>query len=55
MSGVRSIRRFALLVATFAAAPAFAHHGAALYEPEKTINIAGTVAEFQFVNPHVLV
>ena len=25
------------------------------YEPEKTINIAGTVAEFQFVNPHVLV
>lgn len=55
MSRIRSVRRFALLVATFAAAPALAHHGAALYEPEKTINVAGTVTEFQFVNPHVLV
>ncbi len=45
----------ALLGATFAAAPAAAHHGAALYEPEKTIDVAGTVVEFQFVNPHVLV
>jgi Family of unknown function (DUF6152) len=37
------------------AAPASAHHGAALYEPQKTVTIAGTVTEFQFSNPHVLV
>jgi Family of unknown function (DUF6152) len=37
------------------AAPARAHHGAALYEPEKSVTLVGTVAEFQFVNPHVLV
>jgi len=45
----------ALLGAMFTAAPVAAHHGAALYEPEKTIDLAGTVVEFQFVNPHVLV
>jgi hypothetical protein len=37
------------------AAPVRAHHGAALYEPVRTVTLAGTVAEFQFVNPHVLV
>jgi hypothetical protein len=37
------------------AAPVSAHHGAALYEPEKTVSITGSVTEFQFVNPHVLV
>jgi hypothetical protein len=37
------------------ARPVSAHHGAALYEPDKTVSIVGTVTEFQFVNPHVLV
>ena len=36
-------------------APSFAHHGAGVFEPEKQVTIAGTVAQFQFVNPHVLV
>ena len=37
------------------AAPLFAHHGAGLFEPEATKTVAGTVTEFQFVNPHVLI
>jgi uncharacterized protein DUF6152 len=35
--------------------PAFAHHGAAAYEMSKTITVTGTVTDFQFVNPHVLI
>lgn len=37
------------------AAPAFAHHGAGVFEPEKKVTVEGTVTDFQFVNPHVLV
>jgi hypothetical protein len=54
MSRILSVWGLALLGAMVGAAPAAAHHGAALYEPEKTIEVAGTVVEFQFVNPHVL-
>jgi len=36
-------------------APVFAHHGSAAYDMSKTITITGTVTEFQFVNPHVLI
>lgn len=32
-----------------------AHHGAGVFEPEKQITVVGTVTDFQFVNPHVLV
>jgi len=35
--------------------PAFAHHGSAAYDMSKTITVTGTVTEFQFVNPHVLI
>ena len=45
----------AVLLGALFAAPVAAHHGAALYEPDKTIDVTGTVVEFQFVNPHVLV
>jgi hypothetical protein len=34
---------------------AAAHHGAGVFEPEKKVTIVGTVTDFQFVNPHVLV
>jgi len=36
-------------------APVFAHHGSAAYETSKSITITGTVTDFQFVNPHVLI
>ena len=34
-------------------APLYAHHGAALYYNDRVITLEGTVAEFQFVNPHI--
>jgi hypothetical protein len=32
-----------------------AHHGTASYDTSKTATVKGTVTDFQFVNPHVLV
>jgi hypothetical protein len=43
------------LAAVGASLPVLAHHGAGLFEPEKVQTVTGTVTEFQFVNPHVLV
>ena len=34
---------------------AAAHHGGAAYDPSKTTTVEGTVAEFRFINPHVLI
>ena len=34
------------------AAPAFAHHSAAMFDHEKKVTLQGTVKEFQFTNPH---
>lgn len=43
----------ALLVAAFAsAAPAVAHHSGAMFNTEATAELAGTVREFQWTNPH---
>jgi hypothetical protein len=49
--------RIGLIVAAavLAAAPLAAHHGAGVFEPEKKVTVSGTVTDFQFVNPHVLV
>ena len=44
-----------LFCGVLAAAPVAAHHGAGVFEPDKKITVQGTVTEFQFVNPHVLV
>ena len=44
-----------LAAAVLIGAPALAHHGAGVFEPEKKVTVAGTVTDFQFVNPHVLV
>ena len=37
------------------AGPLFAHHGTAAYDTTKTVTVSGTVTEFRFVNPHVLI
>jgi Family of unknown function (DUF6152) len=34
---------------------AFAHHGAAAYDMGKSVTVKGTVTDFQFINPHVLI
>ena len=41
-----------LLLVSF---PLFAHHGSAAYEMTKSVSVKGTVTDFQFVNPHVLI
>ena len=41
-------------VAAFAV-PLFAHHGAASYDTSKKVTVAGTVTEYVWSNPHVLV
>jgi Family of unknown function (DUF6152) len=45
----------AALAAVLAGAQVSAHHGAGVFEPEKKVTVEGTVTDFQFVNPHVLV
>ena len=44
-----------VVACVFAAPPAAAHHGAGLFDPDHTVTLVGTVTDFQFVNPHVLV
>jgi hypothetical protein len=44
-----------LAAALIGAGPLAAHHGASAYNLEQTVTVTGTVTEFQFVNPHVLI
>ena len=43
----------ALLLNFALAAPAGAHHSAAMFDMEKEVELKGTVKKFQFTNPHV--
>jgi hypothetical protein len=36
-------------------ASVLAHHGTASYDTSKTVTVKGTVSDFQFSNPHVLI
>ena len=54
------MKKLALLLATmfyvvFISAPLLAHHGEANYDTGKTVAVKGTVSEFDFINPHVLI
>jgi hypothetical protein len=33
----------------------FAHHGEANYDTSQVVDVKGTVSDFQFINPHVLI
>lgn len=37
------------------AGAAFAHHGGAAYDTSKMTTVTGTVTEFEFTNPHVII
>ena len=52
---MRHIAIFVAAGALLASSAAFAHHGAGLFDPNKTVTVEGTVTQFHFVNPHVLV
>src|SRR5437667_8381162 len=49
-----SIVGFLVGVVAFSA-PLFAHHGAASFDSGKTVTVKGTVTEYVWSNPHVLV
>jgi hypothetical protein len=40
-------------VAALLAATAWAHHSGAMFDRTKKVDLAGTVKEYQFANPHV--
>jgi len=44
---------FAVLVVV--SAPMFAHHGTSAYDTTKLTTVKGTVMDFQFNNPHVVI
>ena len=54
------MKRLALFLATVLcvvglSAPLLAHHGEANYDTSKTVSVKGTVSEFNFINPHVMI
>src|SRR4051794_1469470 len=49
---LRSITLAAISVAMLAG-PALAHHSFAMFEAGKRVEVAGTVKEFEWINPHV--
>jgi len=51
----RALRLATILSFVLVCRPAMAHHGEANYDTEKFISVKGTVTEFQFINPHVLI
>ncbi len=44
-----------IAVLLMVAVPLFAHHGTSAYDTTKLITIKGTVTDFQFNNPHVMI
>ncbi len=51
-------KRFTMLVLVAAvlalAAPLLAHHGTSVYDTKNPVTVSGTVTEYRFVNPHVI-
>jgi len=48
---------FTVLISALTLLPAVtqAHHGAGVYDRDQSVSVSGTVTQFQFVNPHVLI
>jgi len=43
------------LIVLAISAPIFAHHGEANYDTTVVVEVKGKIADFQFINPHVLI
>ena len=51
----RRVAKLVLLAGLIAvSAPAFAHHSFAMFDFTKVVTISGTVKDFQWTNPHVV-
>ena len=55
MRMIRPLLLAALFAAALVATRAGAHHSTAIYDSENPIELAGTVVEWQFVNPPVFI
>ena len=55
MSSTRGLAAGAAAVLLSYAASVGAHHSTAIYDSDNPIELAGTVVEWQFVNPHVFI
>jgi hypothetical protein len=44
-----------LLATALMATTAFAHHSASMYDPTKPKTLTGTIKQFRWINPHVVV
>ena len=49
------LRHLLALIPLLWIAPAAAHHSTAIYDSENPIELSGTVAEWKFTNPHVII
>ena len=38
-----------------ASAPASAHHSASAYDSKQTVTLTGTVTQYEFINPHIII
>ncbi len=54
MNTVQKLMYGVVVLGALAMSPAHAHHSFAMYEPEKIVTVEGTVKEFKWANPHVL-
>src|SRR5688572_13117460 len=54
-SGIPALVAGAAIALACVAARVSAHHSTAIYDSENPIELAGTVVEWQFVNPHVFI
>lgn len=46
---------FAILSFTLLVTPAFAHHSFAMFDHTRSVTLKGTVAKFQWTNPHAYI
>lgn len=52
-NGSSTLAALALAVLTLAV-PVLAHHGTSVYDTKHPVTVSGTVTEYRFVNPHVI-
>ena len=54
MKNLSSILASVAVGALVLAVPALAHHGTSVYDTKHPVTVSGTVTQYRFVNPHVI-
>jgi len=55
MKNNRAIAIVAVMCVLFVAVPSFAHHSGSAFDQEHAVTLKGTVASFEWSNPHVFI